>query len=66
MPIVRPDDQTASNESSSDSEADKLSSNSASKNNIQNTYEYMNEKSFDRNPEMFESDPMESGCESDS
>ena len=66
MPIVRPDDQTASNESSSDSEADKLSSNSASKNNIQNTYEYMNEKSFDRNPEIFESDPMESGCESDS
>jgi len=66
MPIVRPDDQTASNESSSDSEADKLSSNSATKNNIQNTYEYMNEKSFDRNPEIFESDPMESGCESDS
>ena len=26
----------------------------------------MNEKSFDRNPEIFESDPMESGCESDS
>ena len=66
MPIVRPDDQTASNESSSDSEGDNLSSNSATKNNIQNTYEYMNEKSFDRNPEIFESDPMESGCESDS
>lgn len=26
----------------------------------------MNEKSFDRNPEIFESDPMESGCETDS
>jgi hypothetical protein len=35
-------------------------------NNIQNTYEYMNEKSFDRAPEIFESDPMESGGESDS
>jgi len=43
-----------------------MSSDSGAKNNIQNTYEYMNEKSFDRNPEMFESDPMESGCESDS
>ena len=43
-----------------------MSSDSGAKNNIQNTYEYMNEKSFDRNPEMFESDPMESGCESES
>lgn len=26
----------------------------------------MNEKSFERNPEIFESDPIESGCETDS
>jgi len=66
MPIVRPDDQTASNESSSDSDIDMHSNDSGAKNNIQNTYEYMNEKSFDRNPEIFETDPIESGCESDS
>ena len=65
MPIVRPDDQTASNESS-DSDMEKHSSDSGAKNNIQNTYEYMNEKSFDRNQEIFETDPIESGCESDS
>ena len=40
MPIVRPDDQTASNESS-DSDMEKQSSDSGAKNNIQNTYEYM-------------------------
>lgn len=26
----------------------------------------MNEKSFERNPELFESDPIESGCDTDS
>ena len=65
MPIVRSDDQTASNESS-DSDMDQHSSDSGAKNNIQNTYEYMNEKSFERNPEIFESDPIESGCDTDS
>lgn len=43
-----------------------MSDDSANKNNIQNTYEYMNEKSFERNPELFESDPIESGCDTDS
>lgn len=66
MPVVRPDDQTASNESSDDSDPEVKSSDSGVHNHIQNTYEYMNEKSFDRNPEIFESDPMESGCETDS
>ncbi len=67
MPIVRSDDQTASNESSEmePEEEDEVYDQSRS-NNIQNTYEYMNEKSFDRAPEIFESDPMESGGESDS
>lgn len=34
------------------------------KNNIQNTYEYMNDKSFERAPEIFESDPIDSDRES--
>ena len=33
-------------------------------NNIQNTYEYMNDKSFERAPEIFESDPIDSDKES--
>ena len=63
MPVVRPDDQTASDESENMDEDDFVGSD-RHKNNIQNTYEYMNDKSFERAPEIFESDPIDSDRES--